>query len=126
MEATVENDWTAAELGRRAVGLTRGRAVAGRPPRPLGTWYAALYGLRKLVSAVNRYASLADQNWSGGTSPLAAQLRALLASCGPRTRSQITAALPLLLPLLARVGTAAAAEYDALRQLVLEEDGRAS
>lgn len=118
--SAVENGWTAAELGRRAVGLTGGRALGGHGPRLLASGYAALLGLRNLAGAANRFAALAAQNWSGSPAPIGDQLRALLAGYEDDERRQIFPALALLLPTLIRVAEAASAEHESLRR-VLEE-----
>lgn len=110
-----------AELERRAVGLTCGRAVVRCLPHPLAGEYAALLGLRRLISVVNRHVALAAQNWSGAEISLSEQIRALLAECDPWIRAQIFAALQELLPTLVRLGESVVADHDALRRVL--EDG---
>jgi hypothetical protein len=123
MAEAVEKGWGAAELARHAVGLTRGRAVSPRRPQPLIAEYAALLGLRTLVSAANRFAVRAAENWSGARSPLGEQLRAMLPRCGARTRREILSALTELLPTLEAVGAAATACRESLGRLLDEHRG---
>jgi hypothetical protein len=116
----VENRWTAAELGRRAAGLTGGPALGVGGPRPLAAGYAAVLGLRHLAAAATRFAARAAQNWSGSPTPVGDQVRTLLAGYEADERRQIFRALALLLPTLGRVAAAATAERESLRR-VLEE-----